>query len=257
MPVTGVHAAIYNFSWTGAFTLQNALGDFVPNSDAAANSWSGNRTDVGGTLVFDDVTGAGTVTVNPFDFLGAGPWTTTSGVFQAIGDGAGGPGNLLIGNFVYDWNGNTGINMDLVWDASGLLDALSMGMTAGDIISGGQVTIGGTPFPIASVLPASNSVMVGPNSFPIGPTPMATTAFDITVGGISGGLPLITDSSGIGGSPQTTGPLLGYSISLDIGDANSMHLVSVSSVPVPAAIWLFGSGFIGLIVFARQYRHSS
>lgn len=244
------NASVYNFTFTGVFTVLDSSGDFLVNADATTNSWSGNRTDVAGTFAFDDVAGSGTVTVDPFNFFGGGPVIFTSGATQAIGDGIGNPGNLMIGGFIYNWNGNNGLNMDLVWDVSGLFDALNMGMTAGDVISGDQVVIGGNSFPIASALPASNSVMAGPSSFPIGPTPMATTTFDLT----GGALPLITDLSGIAGSPQTTGPYLGFSASLDIGDANSMHLVSVtaSAVPVPATVWLFGSGLLGLAGMARR-----
>jgi len=39
---------------------------------------------------------------------------------------------------------------------------------------------------------------------------------------------------------------------LDIGSGNSMHVTSVSAVPVPAAVWLFGSGLIGLAGFAKR-----
>ena len=33
---------------------------------------------------------------------------------------------------------------------------------------------------------------------------------------------------------------------------SAFHLVSTSAVPVPAAVWLFGSGLIGLIGVARR-----
>lgn len=35
-------------------------------------------------------------------------------------------------------------------------------------------------------------------------------------------------------------------------DYNSGGSIAVSSVPVPSAIWLFGSGLIGLVGFARR-----
>ena len=38
----------------------------------------------------------------------------------------------------------------------------------------------------------------------------------------------------------------------DFGDNSGSFSVEVNAVPVPAAIWLFGSGFIGLIGFARR-----
>ncbi len=155
---TNANASVFNFTFTGVFTVQDSAGDFLLNTDATGNSWAGYRTDVAGTYSLDDVTGSGFVTVTPFDFLGGGPVQFTSGATQYIGDGFGNPGTLTLGNFTFDWSGNTGINMDLVWDTSGLLDALSMNMSPGDIISGNQVIIAGNAFPIVSALPASAQV---------------------------------------------------------------------------------------------------
>jgi hypothetical protein len=47
--------------------------------------------------------------------------------------------------------------------------------------------------------------------------------------------------------------------SADVGGATSMaaedfHLVTMSAIPVPAAVWLFGSGLAGLVVVARKRR---
>lgn len=246
---TSSSASVFNFTYTGVFTVQDSSGNLLNNVDASTNTWSGYRTDIAGTFSFDDLTGTGVLTVDPFDFFQGGPVQFTSGLAQTTGTS-----NLMIGNFIFDWNGNTGVNMDLVWDISGLVDALNLGMTPGDIISGNQVFIGGNPFAIGSALPASNSVTVGSSSFPIGPAPMATTAFDLT----GGTLPLITDSTGIGGSPMSTGPYITSSMSLDIGNANSMELVSItpSAVPVPAAVWLFGSGLLAILGTAGHRSHS-
>jgi len=258
---TDASASIFSFTYTGAFTVQNSSGDPLINSDAQANAWYGARTAITGAYVYDDITTLGKVTTAAFSFFGAGLMQLASGTTQGIGNGFSAPGNLMLGNFTYNWNGNSGVPVDLVWDASGFLDALSMGISPGDVISGDKLLIGGNPanaIPIASALPASDALTISgggppggtPVGIPIGPTPMATTAFDLT----GGALPLITDSSGIGGSPQTSGPIPGFSISLDIGNAGSLHLVSIapSSVPVPAAVWLFGSGLLGLIGVARR-----
>jgi hypothetical protein len=40
--------------------------------------------------------------------------------------------------------------------------------------------------------------------------------------------------------------------SIDIGSGNSLTVLSVNPVPVPAAVWLFGSGLIGLIGIVRR-----
>jgi len=78
--------------------------------------------------------------------------------------------------------------------------------------------------------------------------------FSVTVPGSSGG------SADVG--PASFSNLLGPAITNDIGiriqfsltpgDSVSFTSVfSVAAVPVPAAIWLFGSGLVGLIVIAR------
>ena len=43
------------------------------------------------------------------------------------------------------------------------------------------------------------------------------------------------------GTGKTNGPL-----------AWAVHTGDVSAVPIPAAVWLFGSGLIGLVSFARR-----
>jgi hypothetical protein len=50
--------------------------------------------------------------------------------------------------------------------------------------------------------------------------------------------------------------------SADVGGATSMaaedyHLVTMSAIPVPAAVWLFGSGLAGLLAVARKRRNNS
>ncbi len=61
----------------------------------------------------------------------------------------------------------------------------------------------------------------------------------------------------VGGSYFNYTPNLDYPLIADGGpanryDAGTFQFEAVSSVPVPAAIWLFGSGLIGLIVMRRK-----
>ena len=62
---------------------------------------------------------------------------------------------------------------------------------------------------------------------------------------VSGDSYLATDSDGDGirGHQMTYGPFSGLSMTIDF---------TVSTVPVPAAIWLFGSGLLGIIGLSRH-----
>ena len=64
------------------------------------------------------------------------------------------------------------------------------------------------------------------------------------------GVPVIAYQEANSGWDATTEPHL---ISADYASPYiGSHLVRISSVPVPAAVWLFGSGLIGLIGVARR-----
>ncbi len=52
------------------------------------------------------------------------------------------------------------------------------------------------------------------------------------------------------------GPFSMVSVNVDIGSGNSMEVLSISTVPIPAAVWLFGSGLLGLLGIARRKKAS-
>jgi hypothetical protein len=52
------------------------------------------------------------------------------------------------------------------------------------------------------------------------------------------------------------GPAPGFSVNLDIGSGNSMVVTAISGVPVPAAMWLFASGLLGLAGVTRRRRRT-
>lgn len=54
------------------------------------------------------------------------------------------------------------------------------------------------------------------------------------------------DGDGVPGTPQVDGPFMGISAAISL---------TTAPVPVPAAVWLFGSGLIGLFGFAKSRRH--
>ena len=161
---TPVHADTLQMSFDGLFTMVNAAG--APNQNTSYpyygdTTWGyGLRTQVAGTMEFDTATGAGTGNVGAFEFFGSGPAVPHDITFQAVGDGAGGPGPFLIGNMLFDWNGNNNIAVEIVLDGSGFFGALP------------TLAIGGTVSGVGSV-PATDGINKG--KFPIGPSPIATS----------------------------------------------------------------------------------
>jgi len=238
---TTASAAIVNATFDGLFTLLNASG--APNQNTSYpyygdTTWGyGLRTQISGTFSFNTSTGAGTATVNPFDFYGAGPAVAHDISMQAIGDGVGGGGTLVAGGLLFDWNGNNNISVGIILDAAGLFGALPTAATS--------TTISGV-----GALPASDGINKG--KYPIGASPMATTTFDTNFNsnpGCAMTASCITGDDGVGGSPMDNGPFPGFNANFDI---TSVHVTSVSTVPVPAAVWLFGSGLLGLVGVARR-----
>jgi hypothetical protein len=281
---TSANADMVAGTWSGVFTMLGAGGTFTDNPDSPGGAWSGHRSDITGTLTFDTATGAGTGTVVPFSFFGSGVAIATTITFQAIGDGMGGPGALVLGNMGFNWNGNNGIPVSIVMDASGFFGNAAFGLSVSQTLTGG--TFG--------ALGASDNTetdidgMPGGTTFPIGPTLMGTTIHNTTAIGTpalgtnpSGTLPLVTDTvvdstngdTGIGGSPMPTAPFPGFNANFDI---TSMHVTSCvetgdnpgpnptagcaggpPAVPVPAAVWLFGSGLLGLAGIARRKKRNA
>jgi hypothetical protein len=249
MPATA-SALTLTGSWDGVFTLLNPAGTTLANGDSNSTGtpWYGWRTPVVGTLSFDTSTGAGTGTVAPFSFQASGFAAATTITFQAIGNGFGGAGNLVLGNMGFNWAGNNGIPVSIVLDATGFYGAGGDGYTTSETITGGA-----TPYVDDYVF---GNAMVGTYTLPVGPSPMATTTWNTATiqttpalgDNPSGTLPLTDD--GIGGSPMGTNPFPDYYANFDI---TTIHIDSVSSpIPVPAAVWLFGSGLLGLVGVARR-----
>jgi hypothetical protein len=64
---------------------------------------------------------------------------------------------------------------------------------------------------------------------------------------------------GTGAISATTGQLMGFldsgdpfTVSFAQGTSGQISVVSSSSVPIPGAMWLFGSGLLGLLGMARR-----
>ena len=239
---TTASADTITVAYDGWFTMLNPLGtDALVNGDAAGNAMYGRRTAVTGTMAFDTTTGGGSGTMEAFSFFGGGVASATNISFQSIG------GNLILGNMGFNWSGSNGIPTSIVLDATGFFTALGGGIGTSDVITGG-VTGATEGF----------SFNFGKSSYtlPMGAVPIATTTFNTTdIGTValgsnpSGTLPLTDD--GIGGSPMKAGPFGDFNANFDM---TSLHVISVDTgvVPIPAAVWLFGSGLLGLVGVARR-----
>ena len=243
-----VNAAVFEFHFTGQYTLLGADGSYM------------DQQAIDSTLTYDDNSGTGFsagLTIANFDTFGATATIYDITLQRKFGT------NLIVGNMLADWNSNLGIPLSMVWDATGLFNAIDYGLQAGDVISGTNLKrAGATIADVGSAIPASDGTFI-PNTGQLlnqGPAPLAITTlntstlctrgFDCLGNALSGGATFTDD--GISGSPMVDGPFYGAIVNFDIGSGNSLTVLNVSTVPVPAAVWLFGSGLLGLIGVARR-----
>jgi len=128
----------------------------------------------------------------------------------------------------------------------GLFNAIDFSLQAGGVLSGtdlyrdtnckGVQDSGEFLLDILSATPYSDSILSSNLPFYLhlsgSPAPMAATS----------------NSLGL----DNTTFFEGVRVYFDIGTDNSMYVTSVSAVSVPAAVWLFGSGLLGLVRIARR-----
>jgi hypothetical protein len=269
-------ATVSNFDFNGWFTMLDPAGNALGNTSIARGN--NNQTAITGTMSFDTTTGAGTAVITPFDFFSKGPATAQGVTFQAIGDGFGGSGTLVLGNMLFDWAGNNGIPVSLVMDAAGFFtNGAVMATPASD------GTYVGSGYGNAGYL-SLGPVLMASTTWNVHPSPACGLAGNTTTpagGGCmgvlpSGGLPLVADTAlnvnksyvsntyGIGGVPMWDGPFTGFNANFDVTALSFTGTSSGSiapfpvgpypsnAVPVPAAVWLFGSGLVGLVGVARR-----
>lgn len=232
-------ADIITFDFTGRLTVADLYGGVISNSSAARpgdpNGW---QTPISASLTYDTSIGvsSSTLTVSMGDFWGSP--ATLHGISTLSTNGT-----LIDAQVLGDWNGNYNMPAHVQWDATGLINAINFGLQVGDKLSGnylyrdanGNGTYEATELltTLGSATPYSDSLMAGKGVPLQGSAPLAATA--ATQG-------------------FTSGPFTGIHLYLDIGSGNSMYVTSVTPVPVPAAVWLLGSGLLGLLGVTRRKR---
>ena len=149
--------------------------------------------------------------------------------------------NLIQGQVLVDWNLNLNISVDVLWDATGLLNAIDYGLQVGDKLSG------------TNLYRDTNGDQVWEASEWVADIGSATPYSDVLLqaGDLQGPAPMAA-TSGSMGITDPSSPFYGIFGYFDIGSGNSMYVTSVSAVPVPAAFWLFCSGLLGLAGMARR-----
>lgn len=245
-------ATVIDFNFTGFLTVagfQNNSYSVVTNSSAGTSSDpAGYRTPIAASLVYDTNQGisSSTLSITMPDLFGS-PVTihdiTTSSV----------SGNLINAQLLVDWNGNFNMPALVQWDGTGLVNATSYGLQVGDKISGNSLyrSNGNGGYTLitsnlGSAQPYSDTVLQNCYNTNNG---FAGNGNCTYVPPLQNYAPLAATFATQG---LISGPFPGILTYLDIGSGNSMDVTAISSVPVPAALWLFGSGLLGLIGVARR-----
>ncbi len=239
-------ATIIDFHFTGNLLVADPSGGIISNGEDA-NGIPIPLTPISATLSYDTVTGIGG---SDMSLVMSGGFWSSPATFHDISlqrvDAT-----TINGNILVDWMGNNDMQMHINWDATGLFTAIDLGLNVGDTISGStlkQDTNNDGSFDrftnVSSASPYSDTLMqqssLSAYYIDEGPAPLAATALSL-------GLGYDIDGNFVGGTPFP-----GIKGLINIGSGNSLTVTSLSAVPVPAAVWLFGSGLIGLIGVARR-----
>ena len=249
--VGNANADVITFDFTGRLTVfapiitptstfpSTFLNDYQvitdPSSPSAIDPY-GYQSSIGAQLTYDTNLGIGLSNLNiQLDpFLGVPSSIHDITLSRVSGT------NAIVGVMLADYGLETNMPMQIVWDATGLINAIDYGLQVGDVISGDQLYRGGALElqSISSAIPWSEEFIY---NHPI---------YGITTGFGQGPAPLATAA---GTQGIAAGEVIEYiQAHIDIGSENSMEVTSISAIPIPATVWLFGSGLIGLISIARR-----
>jgi len=222
-------------------------------------------------MSFNTVTGVGSAVINPFDFFGSGSAVFHDFVLRAIGDGSNNnTGNLMAAEMLLDWGGVIGI--ELVLDVGGFFSS-DLGFQADG--SMGTVTQGAAavaPGYAPDCATTDASAFGGPINYCTAvlsdaPVLMATVdgnpfaQEDVTITKVEGDGSITTiftgnrHTDGLSGIAMDNGPFRGFNANFDIRSMSLIITIPANPIPLPAAVWLFGSGLIGLVGVARLRKH--
>jgi hypothetical protein len=232
-------ASIITFDFTGRLTVTNAVGGLVPNPSLPTPDYPNGspQTPIAASLTYDSDIGISSSTLT----VTIGEWWGSPAVAHDITT-LSMNGTLINGQLLGDWAGNYNMHILFQWDAAGLINAINYGLQVGDKLSGNSL-----------YRDYNHDHVYDPSELLTANLGSATPYSDALISGmgvpLQGYAPLAATAASQG---FTDGPFPGFKVYLDIGSGNSMYVTSVSSVPVPAAAWLFGSGLLGLIGMAHR-----
>jgi hypothetical protein len=116
-----VSAAIFEFLFTGQYTLVDPVGAVLDNDPFSS------------TFTYNSNLGAGSsaagLSIDHFDTFG-----NTATIYDISLELV--SGSLVLGNMLADWSANFGVPLSTVWNASGMINAILFGLQEGDVISG-------------------------------------------------------------------------------------------------------------------------
>jgi len=229
------------------FTVINSVGSTFAGANDVNMRWDGTIfTDI------SDYTGPGSasnMSISSVTVFGALPWTAHDVQVFAPGsyifDVTTGGGNNETGTLGMNVGSNQ-LGMHMLWDWNGALNIdIAVILDPGGVFGAGEGRFSSSNCGNASG-PVSNlagCLWDGPgfSGGDVANRPVASASWGyVSVDGNGDTIPGIPMASG--------GPFAGTSFNF------SANLVPVSTVPVPAAMWLFGSGLMGLLGVTGRYR---